>query len=86
MFEEDLNQEWEHVGRAIIYHIEITLQGSIDSVIEESIELHAAVVNFILKHLDAFLNLLVRAGILDKFNAKLAGMKTDIDELKAQLL
>jgi hypothetical protein len=43
-------------------------------------------VNFILKDLDAFLNLLVRAGILDEFNAKLAGMKTDIDELKAQLL
>lgn len=86
VLQKNLHQEGEHVGRAVIDHVQVAAQRSVYIVIQEAIELHLPFFYLFFKALNALLYLLVRCRLLHKFNTKLASVQTNVNQLKTQLL
>ena len=86
MLEHNLHYEREHLCRAVVDHVQIALDRGVNSVIDELEKLDLVVPHFIIKGLEFLLETTDDVTLLDKLKCKLARMKPDIDELKAELL
>ncbi len=86
MLEHHLHHEREHLSRAVVYHVQIALDRGVHSVVDELEKLDLVVPDFVVKGLEFFLEATDDVTLLNKLKCKLARMKTNIDQFKAELL